>query len=184
VQRPRTSTMVIGHPLVATPFCLVFGTLAVLGIAHDGFNGPIAIILTLVGAVANTARQAGRYRAWKREWDGFDPNHQPSRPIRNAVQWLAALPAAAAILWLFASYSDPTSPAHVIAPLLVFGLPALWLVRFALRLRGRRTNSSNQVVTQAISRPLSAPTVADAYARLPDYLRPLFTPKPEKEDQQ
>jgi apolipoprotein N-acyltransferase len=177
--------MVVGHPLVATPFCVVFGTIAVLGIAHDGFNWPIAIILTLVGAVANAARQAGRYRIWKREWDGFDPNHQPSRPIRNAVQWLVALLMVAALLWLAGSYRDDSSPAHIIAPLLVIGLAALGLLKFVLRLcKRRRPSSSNQVVTQAISRPLSAPTVADAYARLPDYLRPLFHPQHEKEDQQ
>jgi apolipoprotein N-acyltransferase len=180
MQRPRTSTLIVGHPVVAVPLCVVFAGVAIAGIVHEGFSWPVLLLLALAGGIASTAREASRYRAWTREWDSYNPNYRPPQHLRSAARLAALLLVAAAIYWLVNGYGDPGSPAHVIAPLLMFGVPALGLLRMVLRLRKRRRLSSpDWVVTQAISRLLPAPTVADAYARLPEYLRPIFSSEAE-----
>lgn len=77
------------------------------------------------------------------------------------------------LFWLYANYDDPSSPVPI-----VIGILALvaGVYRFArLIRRGGRTRQATPqqwTVAQAISRPLPAPSVAEAFARLPDYCAP------------
>jgi hypothetical protein len=147
------------------------GFVGFLEVTHDGPGQVTLIALVLGGWFGNCMKVAGQYRAWRRDWDALDPNSRPPRPLRAMGRAVAAVPIFLGCLWLFTHYDDPTSAAHVIAPMLMVGLPLLWIASLVLRRKRRRTNSRDWIVAQAISRPLPAPSVAEAFARLPDYCR-------------
>jgi hypothetical protein len=172
MMRPRTSTLVAGHPLVMVPLFLLHAFLGVAYTYTEGFGWLSLYALVFLGWLANCYKEAARYREWKREWDALDPDHRPPRPIRAGAQWMVAAGIIIGCFWLFLHFDDPTSAAHIIAPMVVVGIPLLWIASVLLRRRNRqRPNSQDWIVSQAISRPLPAPSVAEAFARLPDYCR-------------
>jgi hypothetical protein len=179
MKRPSTSTLIIGHPLVALPS---FGVLALFGCAaaFGHADGMVGVLVLFMAAWLQTEwRTAARYRAALREWNALDPNYRPARPIRATLIIFGKLLIAAPIVlgcgWLLINFDDPSTPAKLITFLLAGGVPALWLAAFVLSRRKRRPRPQHFIVTQAISRPLPAPSAAEAYASLPDYCRPLFS---------
>ena len=183
MMRPRTSVLVVGHPLVAVPLTLLF-----IGVAADcayqsGFNLFTVGVLFGLGWIGNCFNAATRYRAWRREWDALDPEYRPRNPWRGAGKSLLALVGGIFALWLIATFNDPDSPARTVAWLLPVGLLAIGVLRMARR--GRRSGAKapkDFIVTQAVKRPLPAPQVADAYARLPDYCRPILSSEPARKE--
>jgi hypothetical protein len=171
MMKPRNSILIAGRPLVAVPMISLCGFVGVLAVVNDGFGWPMLILLVLGGWFGNCMNVAGQYRAWRRDWDALDPDYRPPRPVRAMGRAVAAVPVFLGCLWLLRHYDDPTSAAHVIAPMLVVGLPLLWIARLVLRRKRRQRNPRAWIVAQAISRPLPAPSVAEAFARLPDYCR-------------
>lgn len=180
MKRPSNSTLIIGHPLVAVPS---FGVLALFGCAavFGHADGMVGVLVLFMAAWLQTEwRTAARYRAWVREWNALDPNYRPPRPIRATLQFIGklivAVPTVLGCFWLLLNFSDPSTPAKLITFLLAGGIPTLWLAAFVVSRRKRRRHPQHFLVTQAISRPLPAPSAAEAYASLPDYCRPLFSP--------
>jgi hypothetical protein len=172
MKRPRTATLMTGHPLVAAPLCILHAVVGVACTYSAGFGWGTLYCLVFIAWVTNCAKEAARYRAWKREWDALDPDHRPPARLRGARNLIGAAVIVGGGYWLFATYGDPASPAHLIVTLLAFGAPVLAVAALLLR-RRRRGSSTPQpwFVSQAISRPLPAPSVAEAFARLPDYCR-------------
>jgi hypothetical protein len=171
MMRPRTSILVAGHPLVAVPMISLCGFVGFLEVTHEGLGQVTVIALVLGGWFGNCMKVAGQYRAWRREFDGLDPDYQPPQPLRTVGRVVVAVPLFLGCLWLFLHYDDPASVAHVIARMLMVGLPLLWIASLVLRRKRRGRNAPAWIVAQAISRPLPAPSVAEAFARLPDYCR-------------
>jgi hypothetical protein len=169
--KPRNSIIMAGNPLVAVPMISACGFVGFLEVTHDGFGSVTLIALVLGGWFGNCMKVAGQYRAWRRDFDALDPDYRPPRPLRAMARAVTAVPIFLGCLWLFTHYDDPASAAHVIAPTLMVGLPLLWIASLVLRRKRRRPKSRDWIVTQAISRPLPAPSVAEAFARLPDYCR-------------
>lgn len=180
MKRPSTSTLIVGHPLIAVP-CIgvvaLFGCAALFGHA-DGMVGVLALFMA--AWLQTEWRTAARYRAWVREWNALNANYRPPRPIRATLiilgKLLIAVPMVLGCGWLLINFDDPSTPAKLITWLLVGGIPTLWLAALLLSRRKRRPRSQRWIVTQALSRPLPAPSAAEAYASLPDYCRPLFSP--------
>jgi hypothetical protein len=176
MMRPRTSTLVAGHPLVAAP---LFALHALFGIAYtysEGFGWLSLYALVFLGWLTNCAKEAGRYRAWQREWNALDPNHKPPITPLEGVKRLGKLVVAllliGASVWLLQNYDDPASAAHVIALPLVGSLMLFGVVRLLHRSRqSRRAKPQPWIVSQAISRPSPAPSVTEAFSSLPDYCR-------------
>ena len=175
MMRPRTSTLIAGYPLVTVPLFLLDGFLGYLFTANEGFGFGTLLALLFAGWLANCAKEAARYRAWRQDWDALDPGRQPRQAMRvsgKSLKLLAALALVLGTVWLFVNYDDPKSVAHEIAPILVIVLPLLGIARLCFRRRpGKPSHPQAWMVTQAISRPLTAPSVAEAFARLPDYCR-------------
>ena len=184
MMRPRTYTLVAGHPVVAVPAFLLHAGVGAAYTYDQGFGWFSLYVLVFLGWLTSCWKERARYRAWQREWDSLDPNSRPRQPILKVVTFISAFAGGLFVIWLVADYRDPGSPAHAIAPLIALGLGCLALVRLAVRRRrpGRAT-SKVFVVTQAIGRPLSAPPASEAYARLPDYCRPLFSSEPQRKEQ-
>lgn len=186
MKRPSTSTLIIGHPVVAAP-CIgstaLFGCAALFGHA-DGIVGVLALFMA--AWLQTEWRRAARYRAWMREWNALDANYRPPRSIRATLiilgKLLITVPIVLGCGWLLINFDDPSTPAKLITFGLMAGISVLWLAAFIASRRKRRPRSQTWSVTQAISRPLPAPSAAEAYALLPDYCRPLFSPTPERKD--
>lgn len=187
MRRPRTSTLVLGHPVVAVPLFLTDALIGGVATYQSGFTIVTGLALILAAGLTKCSQEAARYRTWRRDYDALDPNYRPPQPIRSTLRFLGALlvagPVLAGIFWLVLNYGEPNSAAHWIAPLVLASLPALWLLGWVLKRKARRPHRSQDwIVSQALSRPLPAPTAAEAYAWLPDYCRPLFsTPQNPKE---
>jgi hypothetical protein len=171
MMRPRTSTLVAGHPVVMTPLLLIDGFIGYVATDTQGFGWGTVLPLVIAGWLMNCAKEAGRYRAWRRDWESLDPDYRPPQHFLKAAGYVVALIGAAATVWLLANFNDPNSSAHVVAPLLIATLVVAVIAKLALRLRRRRPTSADWIVTQAIPRPVPAPSVAEAFARLPDYCR-------------
>lgn len=183
MMRPRTQTLVVGHPVVTVPLLGLTGFMGYVFTDSQGFGWGTLAAIVFASWVAKCSGVAARYRAWRREWDALDPHYQPPQPIRKTLLFIRGILVAGAILaaasWLIANYSDPNSAAHWIAPLIIPALLALWVLAWITRWRTRRVVAPKDfVVTQAIARPLPAPSVAEAYARLPDHCRPLLSTEP------
>ena len=184
MQRPRTHVLVTGHPLVAVPMIALHAIAGVAYTLSEGFDWFSVYAIFVAGLAYNHHQEAAKYRAWRREWDSMDPDFVAPRGITRRVTNIATLIVVAAVtLWMIATYDDPGSAAHLIGPLLLIGLPALWLARAVIRRKRRTASSQTWIVTQATTRALPAPSVADAYARLPDYCRPLFATEAAQKEQ-
>lgn len=187
MNRPRTNMLVMGHPLIGVPMLLAD---AVAGFAYTdsaGFGLGTVFALVFAGWVTNCMQQRARYCSWQRQWNSLDPNYRAPQPIRTTLRHLRALiivgPLAAGAFWLLANFNDPTSAAHVLAPLVVVGLPLIILAALFARRRKRQPKAREWTVSQAVTRPQPVPTVAEAFASLPDYCRPLFSPsEPQQKD--
>ena len=172
MKRPRTSTLITGHPLVAAPLCILHAVVAIACTSSQGFNGVTLYCLVFIAWAMNCAKEAAGYRAWKREWDALDPDYRPPARLRGARNLIGAAIIVGAGFWLFATYGDPSSPAHLIVTLLAIAVPVLAVAALLLRRRKRGSSTPDTwLVSQAVSRPLPAPSVAEASARLPDYCR-------------
>lgn len=180
MMRPRTHVLVTGHPIVAVPVIALHVLLGVASTLSQGFDWISVYAIFAAGLTYNHYQEAAKYRAWRREWDSMHPDFVAPPGITRRVANIATMIVVAALtLWLIAKYDDPGSAAHLIGPLLLIGLPALWLARTLMRRKRRAASSQTWIVTQATTRPLPAPRAADAYVRLPDYCRPLFSSEPE-----
>lgn len=187
MNRPRTNMLVMGHPFVGAPMLLADAFVGYVYTDSAGFGFGTLIALIFAGWVTNCMKLAAQYRAWKREWNALDPNYQAPQPVKNTLRYVRALfiagPILAGIFWLAAHYSDPTSAAHWLAPLVAIALPILWLVSVFARRQKRQAKAREWTVAQAATRPQPAPTVAEAFASLPEYCRPLFSPsEPQRKD--
>ena len=161
-----------------------------VGLAYtftEGFGWLSVYCLFVFAVTSNCWKEAARFREWQREWDALDPDYRPPRPLRDGIRFVrsvvVAVPIIVGCFWLFLHYGDPTSAAHVIAPMLVVGLLLLWIVSLVVRRKRRRTDPQEWIVSQATSRPLPAPSAAEAYARLPEYCRPLLNPEPARKEE-
>ncbi len=178
MRRPSTQTLIVGYPVVTIPLALFggfFGFEVVIG------NAPIWVgVITFIycGWLHQCYETASRYRAWLREWNALDPDYQPGRPVLRTLQFIGSLVVAAALFFawlkLGPAFADPQSPARAIAALAV----VVWVLALAARLlfhrRKKRAVTKDWIVTQAVERPLPAPSADEAYASLPDYCRPLL----------
>lgn len=175
MNRPKASTLIVGYPLVTVPLFLLDGWFGYTATANTGFGWGTLLALLFGAWLVKCSEEAGRYRAWRRDWNALDPNYRPPQPLRLAIRVMMALPILLGFFWLLANFNDPSSPARLIAWGIGVAIPMLWIARLILRRRKRRPTSQDWIVTQAIPRSLPAPSVAEAYARLPDYCRPLLT---------
>jgi len=177
--RPRTSILVVGYPLVTVPLFLMDGFVGYVFTDSQGFGWGTLLALLFAGWLAKCSGEASRHRAKQREWNALDPDYRPRRPLLAAVRLIVRLIVAAPIVlgcfWLFVNFDDPSSPARLITLVAAVAIPALWIAGLLLHRRKRRPTSHEWIVTQAITRSLPAPSVAEAYAQLPDYCRPLLT---------
>lgn len=172
MMKPRNSILIAGHPLVAVPMLSICVFLGGLEVIRVGFGWLTLISLVLGGWFGNCMKQAGQYRAWRRDWDSLDPDYRPPRPLRALSRLVLTAVSIAGGYWLLANYRDAASPAHLTVSFMAWALPVMAVA--ALVLRGRkhaRGASRTWLVSQANSRPLPAPSVAEAFARLPDYCR-------------
>jgi hypothetical protein len=187
MRKPSAKTLFAGSPYFAVPV-IAFHVVTLGGLTLDrGFGWWTVYGLVFVAYVSNCYQAAAAYRRFAAEWNALDPNYRPPRPLRDGIRFVrsvvVAVPIIVGCFWLFLHYDDPTSVAHIIAPMLVVGLPLLWIVSLVVRRKRRRTSPQEWIVTQAPSRSLPAPCVADAHAQLPDYCAPLFTPHSERKEQ-
>jgi hypothetical protein len=175
MKRPQISTLLFGHPLVATPLLLADGAFGAFYAMNDGLDVVVIASLAIGLWLADCCRQAARYRAW----DALDPDHPPRKTLgqiaRRAIEVVVGLPLLCGAGWLLLNFRDPQSAAHSVAPLAILVVISVVLAKW---MWGRRRHLPKApklaLVTQAIARPLSAPSVAQAYAVLPDYCRALL----------
>jgi len=176
--RPTTKTLIVGHPIVAMPLLLASIACLLAGF-RSGAAPPVIIGIAMIAAVNGAQRQANAYRAWKAEWDAMDG--RPKAPRSSPGQWIGAVLLAALIL---VGCFRPSVLAYGAGfavgwishePWLLGGLAALAvaiIVQF-VRCWPRRPKAARPVTVVA-KRILPVPSIADAYARLPDYCQALL----------
>lgn len=178
MKRPRTSTMLIGHPFVAIPLILVCAISMVAGVVTRN-GGEALFILPIIMAVLNVSQQASAYRAWKAEWDAMG-----DEPPRRSISLRRILGSLLLLVMPFAAYAMRFKLASgvgyavgwlTVTPWAMAGLGLLVLVqvlRFICRCRPRK--ASRNLVTVIAKPALPVPTTVDAYRALPPYCHDLL----------
>jgi len=183
MNRPGLLTCLIGSPIGG--LCSLGGAgyagyLALTG-QGSGWLGLGAVLLT--GCALKAGEAVRRYDAWKREWDAMNGAPSPRKPVlRGLLRWVFR--ALALVLWAYvarASLEASVDPDLTI-PVILFwigsaGMLALMGLRLVRRLRPAR-RAKPQFVTICAT-PRRSPSVAEAYAALPDYCRQLLVPTEE-----
>ncbi len=167
--RPSTRTMFLGHPLVSVPLVLI----GLAGLAVCFMGGPSGIFpglmfFAMLGVVGKATTQAGAYRRWQREWDAMAGQATPpTNKLKGCTSWLLAALLAVGSCALIAVH-----PA-LFGALIVCAVPVLaivGLVRMARRRRHRSRRAAPEMAVKVVAKAtVPAPTLAAAYAALPDY---------------
>jgi hypothetical protein len=178
MNRPGTSTMIAGHPVVCTPILL--GTMgACYGCYQNSSLWPIALVmLFLLNGVVGASGARAKYLNWQREWNamnGAPPTSEQSgrRTLPKWVGWIALI---LTVLYLLANGSDPTCR-------LALGWITVCTVGCGIAawaMRGRAKHATGKVAPAAKSQPvticvtaplLPVPTLKNAYSAMPPYCR-------------
>ena len=179
MRRPATRTMLLGHPLVATPLTLG-GTAGLFAALYGGANGSgllPALFCVVVALTAHRAsQQADAYKAWKREWDAMTPQAPPRvRRRPSAWTWIIGfiVVGVVGLEWLggadgrlMAWGAGFTLGGIGLAAVIVAAIRWLW--------RGRRRRPETFAVTVIARSVLPVPSLDGAYRALPDYCQRLL----------
>ena len=169
MKRPSHQTMILGQPVVALTVG-VTSTITAFAAYRSGDSAAYAIeigcgALIVMAVRANEAATA--YKRWKREWGAMDEpdGRRPTSGLKCKLEWALASLIALAILAALGG-----QPTYLLA-LLLLGLPLLAtkLVRGLRRRLTRRPGTKVRPVTVVATPLMSTPTLAEAYARLPDH---------------
>lgn len=169
MKRPSTRTLVLGHPVVATPMTLACGSFIVAALMNSNAS-VLLLTLPVLLAVVKASQEAATYREWVREWDAMGGGPRPSG--WRWLRWPGAIAVALGTLVLIGSGSSVLVPLAEVVGGLVALLAAIvipWtVIRWLLHLRRRR--HSGTFVVQVIAQPvMQAATLTDAYGALPPH---------------
>jgi O-antigen/teichoic acid export membrane protein len=169
MNRPPLKTRIAGHALVVGPLSLL-AVWSVYALSQDTNRWPMTVLaVMLAGWSLNANEVMARYKAWQRAWNSM----APARPRSVAIPWRklgAVVAIALPILYLGA---HPERPGYSMAlGGLIIGLLGLLLARLWQWVRHRkgRARQGDELVRVTVRRPLlPVPSLAQAYAALPDY---------------
>ena len=170
MNRPSNQTMVLGHPVVSGVVAIAA---AITGYAAFRSNADGGYLVSggccaLIAMTAKANEAATGYKRWKREWESLDgPGGQPRRSdFKSKLEWIGAGFIALAILAAFCG-----QPAYLLG-LLLLCLPILAtkLLRGVWRRLFRRRYGHTTRPVCVVAKPiLTSPSLAQAYARLPEH---------------
>lgn len=176
MRRPPLPVMLMGHKLTALPIwagIFVTGYRTWIGV-QDATGLIVFVALGVLCGKASQRREA--YLGWKRDWEAMNGTTPRQRYeanfLRNVVAvlaWLLGAFIASALM-----YNDHD---RWIAILFWLGSFVFFARRVAIWHRSRQppARSGKQTpVTVCLRRPVSAPSVEQAYAQLPAYCRELL----------
>jgi hypothetical protein len=178
MNRPRFTTMALGHPLVAWPV-LGFG----LFMIYATIRNPAIWLWGLFALwglyrVADASLRRLDYLDWKRDWMGMGGSgrqRQPSSP-RPWKQWIGWAATVGTIGALLADADDPqarTGLFYLVVCLAGAGL-AKWWGRHH-KAKAAKAAIRTQPVTVCVKGPLlRVPRLRNAYRAVPDYCKPLL----------
>jgi len=180
MKRPSSRTMLLGSPILAAPVTLLaISTLYVswLGGSEGTSLGPCGF--AILAATARAAREAAAYRQWQAEWDAMGDG-----PRVRKVTLGRFLGAVAIAVLLLIGYGQPSLLAYGLGyvlgwashqPWLLAGLGVVVLAVVARVIRRWPHRPRAVKPVTVVARPiLPVPSIADAYARLPDYCQRLL----------
>lgn len=172
-RRPSTKTLIMGHPLVATPMTLACGVMTFAGIWRSDLAA-VLVSLPIGLAVLRASEQAANYRAWAREWEAMEPGGPRRR--NGPFRWLALIAIVLGTLVLVGSDGATQRQAAMWVGLPLGGLATFVLIWTVLRwIIHHRRGRIGPPVVQIVARPVAAvPSLADAYRALPAHCHALL----------
>jgi hypothetical protein len=173
MKRPATKTLVMGHPLVATPMTLACAAFLLAGVM-DGSGTAVVLTMPVLISVLGASQQAAAYRAWVREWEAMEGT--PPRRAYRWPQWLVLAAAVIGVLVFVGSDSDTQHSLATGAGLLVAGLVAFFALCIAISWMAhrRKVRAGSFAVRIVARRSMATPSLTDAYRALPSYCQALL----------
>lgn len=179
MKRPATRTMVMGHPLVATPIQLIGLGMMIL-FFRVGFDAliPGLIIAWAMGESIRASEEVQAYKRWKAEWDGLaDPADLP--PFRRVLHLGMGFGVLLAIFGVMAKTASGNGDLALGWTVIIgFLATAFFMLRWIARaFRSRRSRPAKAVPVTVVAKTIMPPVpLADAYAMLPEHCRRILTP--------
>ena len=173
MKRPPTKTLILGHPVIATPVTLACGVTIFAAFSTSNlFLLFIAVPIALTVLKAN--EQVVAYRAWVREWEAM-----AGEPPRRRTRGHDLLVVAALGLALLAATQMDSATLHMAEKsigLLVGSLTIFIALWTALRwVSNRRRHRTRSFTVTVIAHPvMTIPSLDDAYRALPPHCHALL----------